>query len=173
MVGIGTLLALLSAVHLYVGFRHKRLPTSRWFYRAALVAGPLTVVALIAGWITTEVGRQPWVVYGVMRTSAAVSGAHEILIGYGTRSSSGCSSAATWTRMGASKSLPPTCPEYKRKAGPPRLGWLAITCLLAGCALLVVADSGWAHAVGVASLVASAASSFVLASDIPADRADE
>src|SRR5215467_11553725 len=86
MVGIRTLLAFLSAVHLYVGFRHKRLPTSRWFHRAAFVAGPLSVVALIAGWITTEVGRQPWVVYGVMRTSAAVTGAYGIPIGYGTLS---------------------------------------------------------------------------------------
>jgi cytochrome bd ubiquinol oxidase subunit I len=84
MVGIGTLLAGLSAVYLYVRFRHGRLPTSRWFYRAVLVAGPLSVVALIAGWITTEVGRQPWVVYGVMRTSEAVTGAHGIPIGYGS-----------------------------------------------------------------------------------------
>jgi len=84
MVGIGTLLAVLSAVYLFVRFRHKRLPTSRWFYRAVLTAGPLSVVALIAGWITTEVGRQPWVVYGVMRTSAAVTGAYGIPIGYGT-----------------------------------------------------------------------------------------
>ena len=84
MVGTGTLLALLSAVYLYVRFRHNRLPTSRWFYRAVLAAGPLSVVALIAGWITTEVGRQPWVVYGVMRTSEAVTGARGIPIGYGS-----------------------------------------------------------------------------------------
>jgi cytochrome bd ubiquinol oxidase subunit I len=42
------------------------------------------VVALIAGWVTTEVGRQPWVVYGFMRTSEAVTGAQGIPIGYGT-----------------------------------------------------------------------------------------
>ena len=41
-----------------------------WFYRALVLAGPLSVVALICGWVTTEVGRQPWVVYHVMRTSA-------------------------------------------------------------------------------------------------------
>jgi cytochrome bd ubiquinol oxidase subunit I len=41
-------------------------------------------VALIAGWVTTEVGRQPWVVYGVMRTSQAVTGAHGIPVGYAT-----------------------------------------------------------------------------------------
>ena len=47
-------------------------------------AGPLSVVALIAGWITTEVGRQPWIVYDVMRVDAAVTGASDIPIGYGT-----------------------------------------------------------------------------------------
>jgi cytochrome d ubiquinol oxidase subunit I len=83
MVGIGTLLALLGAVYLYVRLRRKRLPRSRWFYRAAVAAGPLSVVALIAGWITTEVGRQPWVVYGVMRTEDAVTGASGIPVGYG------------------------------------------------------------------------------------------
>jgi len=84
MVGIGTLLALLSVFYLYVRLRRRRLPRSRWFYRAVLAAGPLSVVALIAGWVTTEVGRQPWVVYRVMRTSDAVTGAEGIPIGYGT-----------------------------------------------------------------------------------------
>jgi cytochrome d ubiquinol oxidase subunit I len=41
------------------------------------------VVALIAGWVVTEVGRQPWVVYRVMPTAAAVTGAHGIPVGYG------------------------------------------------------------------------------------------
>jgi cytochrome d ubiquinol oxidase subunit I len=84
MVGIGTLLALLSVLYLYVRIRRRRLPRSRWFYRAVVAAGPLAVVALIAGWVTTEVGRQPWVVYRVMRTSEAVTGAGAIPIGYGT-----------------------------------------------------------------------------------------
>src|SRR5437879_8956797 len=74
MVGIGTLLALLGLVFLYVHFRRRRLPESRWFYRALVAAGPLSVVALIAGWVTTEVGRQPWVVYRVMPTADAVTG---------------------------------------------------------------------------------------------------
>jgi cytochrome d ubiquinol oxidase subunit I len=82
MVGIGILLTLLGVVYLYVRFRRRRLPTSRWFYRALVLAGPLSVVALIAGWITTEVGRQPWVVYDVMRTSEAVTGANAIPVGY-------------------------------------------------------------------------------------------
>ncbi|MEO3789556.1 cytochrome ubiquinol oxidase subunit I [Nonomuraea sp. B10E15] len=84
MVGIGTLLALLSLVYLYVRLRHKRLPRSRWFFRAVVLAGPLSVVALICGWITTEVGRQPWIVYGIMRTSQAVTDASGIPVGYGT-----------------------------------------------------------------------------------------
>jgi cytochrome bd ubiquinol oxidase subunit I len=84
MVGIGSLLAALAVVFLYVRVRKRRLPESRWFWRAAIAAGPLSVVALIAGWVTTEVGRQPWVVYGVMRTEAAVTGAGGIPVGYAT-----------------------------------------------------------------------------------------
>jgi cytochrome d ubiquinol oxidase subunit I len=84
MVGIGLALALLGAIYLVVRVRRKRLPESRHFYRALAVAGPLSVVALIAGWVTTEVGRQPWVAYRVMRTSAAVTGASGIPVGYVT-----------------------------------------------------------------------------------------
>src|ERR1700730_12650561 len=84
MVGIGTLLALLGVVFVAVRIRRKRLPESIWFYRAVLAAGPLAIVALIAGWVTTEVGRQPWVVYGVMRTADAVTGASGIPVGYAT-----------------------------------------------------------------------------------------
>jgi cytochrome d ubiquinol oxidase subunit I len=84
MVGIGTLLALLGLVYLAIRIRKRRLPRSTWFYRALALAGPLSVIALIAGWVTTEVGRQPWVVYRVMRTSQAVTGASGIPVGYGT-----------------------------------------------------------------------------------------
>jgi cytochrome d ubiquinol oxidase subunit I len=48
------------------------------------VSGVLAVVALEAGWIVTEVGRQPWIVYGLMRTEEAVTGAEGIPIGYAT-----------------------------------------------------------------------------------------
>ena len=88
MVGIGVLLGLVSLFFLGVWVRRKRLPESTWFYRALVLAGPLSVVALIAGWIVTEVGRQPWVVYGVMRTDAAVTGAHGIPVGYGALAAS-------------------------------------------------------------------------------------
>jgi cytochrome d ubiquinol oxidase subunit I len=84
MVGIGTLLALLGIATVAVRGRRGRLPDSVWFYRALVLAGPASVVALIAGWVTTEVGRQPWVVYGVMRTSQAVTGASGLPVGYAT-----------------------------------------------------------------------------------------
>jgi cytochrome d ubiquinol oxidase subunit I len=84
MVGIGTLLAALGAIYLFVRIRRKRLPGSAWFYRALVLAGPASVVALIAGWVTTEVGRQPWVVYKVMLTDEAVTGASGIPVGYAT-----------------------------------------------------------------------------------------
>ncbi|MFL5829923.1 MAG: cytochrome ubiquinol oxidase subunit I [Solirubrobacteraceae bacterium] len=84
MVGIGTLMAVLGVVFLVVRVRRKRLPESRWFYRAVVLAGPASVVALISGWVTTEVGRQPWVVYHVMRTSQAVTGAGGLPVGYAT-----------------------------------------------------------------------------------------
>jgi cytochrome d ubiquinol oxidase subunit I len=84
MVGIGSLLALLGLVYLYLRFRRRGLP--RWVLACIVAAGPLSVVALIAGWITTEVGRQPWIVYDVMQVPAAVTGASDIPIGYGTLS---------------------------------------------------------------------------------------
>jgi cytochrome bd ubiquinol oxidase subunit I len=84
MVGIGSLLALLSIVYLFVRLRSKRLPESIWFYRALVLAGPLSLVALISGWVVTEAGRQPWVVYHVMRTAEAVTGAGGIPVGYAT-----------------------------------------------------------------------------------------
>jgi cytochrome d ubiquinol oxidase subunit I len=82
MVGIGTLLAALGAVVLLVRVRRRRLPEGRWFPLAVVAAGPLSYVALVCGWVTTEVGRQPWVVYRVMRTSEAVTGAGGIPVGY-------------------------------------------------------------------------------------------
>jgi cytochrome bd ubiquinol oxidase subunit I len=82
MVGIGTALALLGTVFFVTWLRKHRLPRSRWFYRAVMAAGPLALVALIAGWVTTEVGRQPWIVYRVMRTEQAVTSADGLELGY-------------------------------------------------------------------------------------------
>jgi cytochrome bd ubiquinol oxidase subunit I len=84
MVAIGTLLALLALWFLWFRIRRGRLPGTRWFYRAVVAAGPLSLVALISGWIVTEVGRQPWIVYEQMRVEDAVTGAEGIPIGYAT-----------------------------------------------------------------------------------------
>jgi cytochrome d ubiquinol oxidase subunit I len=73
MVGIGTGLVLLAAWFGWAAWRRHRLPASRWFLRAVAVSGVASVVAMEAGWIVTEVGRQPWVVYGLLKTSAAVN----------------------------------------------------------------------------------------------------
>ena len=62
--------------------RRRALPASKWFMRAAVAAGPGAAIALEAGWITTEVGRQPWIVYGVMRVDEAVTRAPNIRFGY-------------------------------------------------------------------------------------------
>ncbi|HEY5012886.1 MAG TPA: cytochrome ubiquinol oxidase subunit I, partial [Acidimicrobiia bacterium] len=82
MVAIGTSMLGLGLWLLLAWRRRRDLPRSRWFYRWALVAGPAAVVALEAGWVTTEVGRQPWIVYGVMRTRDAVSTASGLRYGY-------------------------------------------------------------------------------------------
>jgi cytochrome d ubiquinol oxidase subunit I len=72
MVGIGLLMLAIVAASL--GLRASgRLYDTAWFQRACLWASPLGFVAVIAGWTTTEVGRQPWVVQGLMRTRDAVS----------------------------------------------------------------------------------------------------
>ncbi|MDQ8046899.1 MAG: cytochrome ubiquinol oxidase subunit I, partial [Solirubrobacteraceae bacterium] len=76
MIAIGSALLLLTVWFLGAWWRRRALPKSPWFYRGVMVAGPATIVALIAGWITTEVGRQPWIVYGYMRSTEAVTAAH-------------------------------------------------------------------------------------------------
>jgi cytochrome bd ubiquinol oxidase subunit I len=78
MVGIGTLLLLLGLWFGVVAWRRRSLPASRWFWRAGAVAGVAAVVALECGWIVTEVGRQPWVVNGFLRTEDAVTGADNL-----------------------------------------------------------------------------------------------
>ena len=82
MVFAGSALALLGIWFIYSWWWRKRLPGTVWFYRALVAAGPLALVVLICGWVTTEVGRQPWIVYEVMRTEDAVTGASGIPVGF-------------------------------------------------------------------------------------------
>jgi cytochrome d ubiquinol oxidase subunit I len=82
MVGLGFALLLLSLVFGGTWWRRRRIPGTPWFLRAVAVSGVGAVVALEAGWVTTEVGRQPWIVYGIMRTSDAVSPAPGLFVGF-------------------------------------------------------------------------------------------
>ncbi|MEU7524439.1 cytochrome ubiquinol oxidase subunit I [Saccharothrix sp. NPDC042600] len=73
MVLLGTALLGLAVWFGLVWWRRRRLPRGDWFLRAVAASGVAAVVAMEAGWVTTEVGRQPWIVYGLMRTADAVS----------------------------------------------------------------------------------------------------
>jgi len=73
MVGLGFLLLLPLAWSLYEWYRRRSLPRSRWFWLLGAVSGPAAVVAMECGWIVTEVGRQPWVVYRLMTTAQAAT----------------------------------------------------------------------------------------------------
>jgi cytochrome d ubiquinol oxidase subunit I len=82
MVAIGFAMLGLGA-WLGIAWRRRRaLPRSRWFLRAAVLSGPAAVLALECGWVVTEVGRQPWIVYRVMRVRDAVSDAPGLRFGY-------------------------------------------------------------------------------------------
>ncbi|MNZ75125.1 putative cytochrome bd menaquinol oxidase subunit I [compost metagenome] len=72
MAGLGMLMILVGIWSLWLRWRG-RLYEARNFLRLTLLMGPSGLIAILAGWFTTEIGRQPWVVYGLMRTSDAVS----------------------------------------------------------------------------------------------------
>src|SRR3954451_2000692 len=80
MIGICTALIALGAWFGFVWWRRPDIPKTKWFLRAVAVSGVLAVTALECGWIVTEVGRQPWIVYNVMRTEDAVTQANGIWV---------------------------------------------------------------------------------------------
>jgi cytochrome bd ubiquinol oxidase subunit I len=80
MVGICTLLIGLGFWLGFSWWRKRDIPRTRWFLRATAVSGALAVVALECGWIVTEVGRQPWIVYNVLRTEDAVTQANGVWV---------------------------------------------------------------------------------------------
>jgi cytochrome d ubiquinol oxidase subunit I len=82
MVGSGFALLALSVWLAIAWKRHKDLPRSAWFLRAGALSGLLAVLALEAGWVVTEVGRQPWIVFGILRTSDAVNPAPGLVYGF-------------------------------------------------------------------------------------------
>ncbi|MBD2815989.1 cytochrome ubiquinol oxidase subunit I [Xenorhabdus sp. Flor] len=77
MVGLGLLMIMAGVWGLWLRYK-KRLYQSRAFLRFMLLMAPSGLIAILAGWFTTEIGRQPWVVYGLMRTKDAVSAHGEI-----------------------------------------------------------------------------------------------
>lgn len=76
MIGIGTFLLLLSAWYAASWVFRRDLPKSRWFLRLAAASGVLAIVCMEAGWVVSEVGRQPWIVYEQMRVDEAAT-SHE------------------------------------------------------------------------------------------------
>ena len=83
MVGIGTALLALGAWFAWVWWKRRDIPRTPWFLRIVSVTGAAAILALWCGWIVTEVGRQPWIVQGYMRTSEAVTEAGGIWFTFG------------------------------------------------------------------------------------------
>ena len=73
MVLCGSLMALIGLLFLLFSWRWKHLLDRKWFLWLVVLATPLGFIAVEAGWTVTEVGRQPWIIYGIMRTKDAVS----------------------------------------------------------------------------------------------------
>ncbi len=73
MLALGGAAVLHALVTLFLWWRRRGLPDARWWLRATVLLGPAGVIAMEAGWTVTEVGRQPWTIYGVLRTADAVT----------------------------------------------------------------------------------------------------
>jgi cytochrome d ubiquinol oxidase subunit I len=73
MVGLGSYLALVGLIALWLMWRRHDLTRHRWLLRALVLAAPMGFICTEAGWIVTEVGRQPWIIHGLMRTAEAVT----------------------------------------------------------------------------------------------------
>ncbi|HKE64796.1 MAG TPA: cytochrome ubiquinol oxidase subunit I [Micromonosporaceae bacterium] len=80
MVGIGTLLPLVALYYAIAYWRRRNVPHGRIFLWVAAACGVLAYMAIEAGWITTEVGRQPWIVWNIARTSGAVTTAQSVTV---------------------------------------------------------------------------------------------
>ena len=80
MVGIGFVMLAIGVIGAFLWWR-KRLSTANWYLTSVQHAWPLGFVAIVAGWIVTEVGRQPWIAYGILRTSDAASPVPASIVG--------------------------------------------------------------------------------------------
>lgn len=73
MVGLGSFMALVSAAALWLQWRGRELTRHRFILRALVLTAPMGFICTEAGWVVTEVGRQPWIIHGIMRTAQAVT----------------------------------------------------------------------------------------------------
>jgi cytochrome d ubiquinol oxidase subunit I len=80
MILCGLALIALSVAVGWLAWKHRGVPDGKWILRTIVAAGPLGFVAIEAGWVVTELGRQPWIIYGVMRTQEAVTPMQRIAI---------------------------------------------------------------------------------------------
>jgi cytochrome d ubiquinol oxidase subunit I len=84
MVGIGTGMIVLGLWLAFSWWRRRDFPQTPWFLRVIAISGVAAIVAMECGWIVTEVGRQPWIVYGHMRTEDAVTEASGVWVSLAT-----------------------------------------------------------------------------------------
>jgi cytochrome d ubiquinol oxidase subunit I len=80
MILSGLALIALSMAVGWLAWKHRGVPDGKWILRTIVAAGPLGFIAVEAGWMVTELGRQPWIIYGVMRTAEAVTPMQKIAI---------------------------------------------------------------------------------------------
>jgi cytochrome bd ubiquinol oxidase subunit I len=73
MVGLGTTLSLVALLGAFLTWKRRPLSAHRWFLKLLVLCGPLGFIALEAGWFVTELGRQPWIVFGILKTRDAVT----------------------------------------------------------------------------------------------------
>jgi cytochrome d ubiquinol oxidase subunit I len=73
MVGAGSAMLAVAVWVIWVWWRTRRLPDNKWLLRALVGCSPFGFIALETGWFVTELGRQPWIIYGLMRTKDAVT----------------------------------------------------------------------------------------------------
>ena len=73
MITFGMLMMGIAVIYLIAQFFKKDWRTKRWFYKLFMIATPFGYIALEAGWTVTEVGRQPWIIYGIMRTVDSIT----------------------------------------------------------------------------------------------------
>jgi cytochrome bd ubiquinol oxidase subunit I len=84
MVGCGVAMMATALLGAWLWLRRWALPDAPWYLRLVTLCGPLGFVAIEAGWTVTEVGRQPWIVHGVMRTSDSVTPMPHLVVPFAT-----------------------------------------------------------------------------------------